>query len=78
MNFVYDPKVAAEIDDYVNYICPVKGPTKVLREDATRRSAKNPLIFPTTEMLDASSTRSIRRRSQPDYKPSSGRSVLGA
>src|SRR5207302_6760638 len=25
MHFVYDPKIAAEIEDYVNYICPVAG-----------------------------------------------------
>ena len=25
MNFVYDPKVAAQIEAYVNYICPVEG-----------------------------------------------------
>ena len=25
MNFVYDPKIAAQIEAYVNYICPVEG-----------------------------------------------------
>ena len=25
MNYVYDPKIAAEVEDYVNYICPVDG-----------------------------------------------------
>ena len=30
MNYVYDPKIAAQIEDYVNYICPVKGADKVL------------------------------------------------
>ncbi len=33
MNFVYDPKIAAQIEDYVNYICPVVGAKEVLRED---------------------------------------------
>src|SRR5437764_2145196 len=51
MNFVYDPKIAAEIEDYVNYICPVLGAKAVLlKEDPA--VAKNTLIFPTKEMLD--------------------------
>jgi spermidine/putrescine transport system substrate-binding protein len=51
MNFVYDPKIAAEIADYVNYISPVVGAKAVLlKEDPA--IAKNTLIFPTKEMLD--------------------------
>jgi len=51
MNYVYDPKVAAKIEDYVNYICPVLGAKAVLlKEDPA--VAKNELIFPTKEMLD--------------------------
>jgi spermidine/putrescine transport system substrate-binding protein len=50
MNFVYDPKIAAEIADYVNYISPVLGAKAVLlKEDPA--VAKNTLIFPTKEML---------------------------
>ena len=50
MNFVYDPKIAAQIADYVNYISPVLGAKAVLlKEDPA--IAKNTLIFPTTEML---------------------------
>jgi spermidine/putrescine transport system substrate-binding protein len=50
MNFVYDPKVAAEIEDWVNYICPVEGAKdELLKIDPG--VAKNPLIFPTEEML---------------------------
>ena len=50
MNFVYDPKIAAQIADYVNYISPVLGAKAVLlKEDPA--IAKNELIFPTTEML---------------------------
>jgi spermidine/putrescine transport system substrate-binding protein len=51
MNYVYDPKVAALIEDYVNYICPVKGAKEEL-EKLDPDVAKNPLIFPTQEMLD--------------------------
>jgi spermidine/putrescine transport system substrate-binding protein len=50
MNFVYDPKVAAEIEDWVNYICPVEGARdELLKLDPD--VAKNPLIFPTEDML---------------------------
>jgi spermidine/putrescine transport system substrate-binding protein len=51
MNYVYDPKVAAKIEAYVNYICPVKGAKEELQKsDPT--VAKNTLIFPTQKMLD--------------------------
>jgi spermidine/putrescine transport system substrate-binding protein len=50
MNFVYDPKVAAEIEAWINYICPVEG----AKEEMTKLDpalAKNTNIFPTEEML---------------------------
>jgi spermidine/putrescine transport system substrate-binding protein len=50
MNFVYDPKIAAQIAAYVNYITPVKG----AKEAAAKLDpdlAKNPLIFPDEETL---------------------------
>ncbi|HJQ49777.1 MAG TPA: spermidine/putrescine ABC transporter substrate-binding protein [Gaiellaceae bacterium] len=51
MNFVYEPKIAAEIEDYVNYVCPVLGAKEALiKEDPA--IANNPLIFPTKQMLD--------------------------
>jgi spermidine/putrescine transport system substrate-binding protein len=50
MNFVYDPKIAAQIADYVNYISPVLGTKAVLLKDDPA-VAKNTLIFPTKEML---------------------------
>lgn len=42
MNFVYRPKIAAQIEAYVNYICPVKG----AKEEIDPELAANPLIFP--------------------------------
>ena len=51
MNFVYDPHVAALIEDYVNYICPVVGAKEVLLK-GDPSIAKNTLIFPTKAMLD--------------------------
>lgn len=49
INFVYDPKIAAQTEDYIYYVCPVKGADaeiKVLDPGAE----SNPLIFPTAEM----------------------------
>jgi spermidine/putrescine transport system substrate-binding protein len=51
MNFVYDPKIAAQIEAYVNYICPVKGAkAEMLKIDPAL--AKNELIFPSKKVLD--------------------------
>jgi spermidine/putrescine transport system substrate-binding protein len=50
MNFVYDPKIAAQIAAYVNYVSPVKG----AREEAMKidkKLAANTLIFPDDETL---------------------------
>jgi spermidine/putrescine transport system substrate-binding protein len=46
INFVYDPVVAAQIEDYVYYVCPVKGAdVEIKKLDPGAES--NPLIFPT-------------------------------
>jgi spermidine/putrescine transport system substrate-binding protein len=50
MNFYYEPKIAAQVEDYVNYICPVAGADKVL-EKSDPAVAHNTLIFPTAQML---------------------------
>jgi spermidine/putrescine transport system substrate-binding protein len=50
MNFVYDPRIAAQIEAYVNYICPVEG----AREEMVSIDpsiAENELIFPSEETL---------------------------
>ena len=50
MNFVYDPKIAAQIAAYINYVSPVKG----AKEEAAKidpKLADNPLIFPDEETL---------------------------
>jgi len=48
INYVYDPKVQADIAEYVNFVTPVKGVREILakRDPAL---AKNPLIFPSEE-----------------------------
>ena len=45
MNFVYDPKIAAQIAAYVNYVTPVKGAKDVLLKTDSEL-ANNQLIFP--------------------------------
>jgi spermidine/putrescine transport system substrate-binding protein len=51
MNFVYDPKVAAQIEAYVNYICPVEGAKEEIAK-IDQSLASNPLIFPDAATLD--------------------------
>jgi spermidine/putrescine transport system substrate-binding protein len=45
MDYVYRPAVAAQIEAYVNYICPVKGAKEELAK-LDPALAENPLIFP--------------------------------
>jgi spermidine/putrescine transport system substrate-binding protein len=45
INFVYDPKIAAQIEDYVYYVCPVKGADVEIKK-LDKSAATNPLIFP--------------------------------
>ena len=50
IDFVYRPEIAAQIEAWVNYICPVKG----AREELIKIDAdlgNNVLIFPTEDML---------------------------
>lgn len=50
IDFYYDPKVAAEVAAYVNFICPVTG-AKEEMEKIDPSLVDNPLIFPTQEDL---------------------------
>jgi spermidine/putrescine transport system substrate-binding protein len=50
MNYVYDPKVAAQLAAYINYVTPVKGAKEELAK-TDPETAKNELIFPTEETL---------------------------
>jgi spermidine/putrescine transport system substrate-binding protein len=50
MNYVYDPKIAAQIAAVVNYFCPVKGAKEVL-EKTDPETAGNTLIFPDEKTL---------------------------
>jgi spermidine/putrescine transport system substrate-binding protein len=48
MNFVYDPKVQADIAEWVNYVTPVEGVQEILRK-RDPELADNELIFPSEE-----------------------------
>jgi spermidine/putrescine transport system substrate-binding protein len=64
MNYVYDPEVAAQVAEYVNYITPVPGAQEIVSQhaddaeaegdqetaDYLRAVAESPLVFPTEEM----------------------------
>ncbi len=53
MNYYYDPKVAAEVAAYVQYICPVAGAQEAITA-IDPALAENPWIFPTSALLDNS------------------------
>ncbi len=50
MNFCYDPKIAAQIANYVYYVSPVKGAdVEIAKLDP--EAAKNPLLFPPADVV---------------------------
>jgi spermidine/putrescine transport system substrate-binding protein len=50
MNYVYDPKIAAQTEAYIYYVSPVKGADEEIKKlDDT--AADNPLLFPTPEVV---------------------------
>jgi spermidine/putrescine transport system substrate-binding protein len=50
INYYYDPAVMAQVEDYVNYISPVKGSKEILlKSDPT--VANNELIFPSAATM---------------------------
>ena len=64
MDFVYDPKIAAQIEAYVNYICPVEGAKdEMLKIDPRSR---------TTISSSPTRRRSRRSRSSTRKRPTTG------
>jgi spermidine/putrescine transport system substrate-binding protein len=65
MNYLYEPEVAAQVAEWVNYITPVPGAQEIVLQHADdadaegdtetaeylRAVAESPLVFPTDEML---------------------------
>ncbi len=51
MNFYYEPKTAAEVADWVNYVCPVPAARQVIAKQIDDPDVANsPLVFPTAAM----------------------------
>ncbi len=50
MNYYYDPKVAAQLAAWVNYICPVEGAQDEMKK-IDKSLVDNPLIFPTSDFM---------------------------
>ena len=76
MNFVYDPKIAAEIELGISYVCPVKGADKVLLK-SNPEIAKNPLIFPSAATLARLHQNDPKALFNVDYK-TKWQKLLGA
>jgi spermidine/putrescine transport system substrate-binding protein len=76
MNFVYDPKIQAQIAAYVNYVPPVKGTREELAK-TDPETAKNTLIFPNDEMLSEVHSFSGEALNNEDYIQK-WQTVLGA
>ena len=67
MNFVYDPKIAAELALGAGYISSVKG----VREEAAKldpNAGDNTLVFPTDEMFSQMHQNDPTMFSNPDYE----------
>jgi spermidine/putrescine transport system substrate-binding protein len=75
MNFFYDPKVAAEVAAYVNYITPVKG-TKEAITEIDPALAENPLIFPPPDVLENLHEFSAEAIENPEFQEQ-WQSVIG-
>jgi spermidine/putrescine transport system substrate-binding protein len=50
MDYVYDPKIAAQIANWVYYVSPVKGADEEIKK-LDPEAAANPLLFPTPEVV---------------------------
>ena len=77
MDYYYDPKVAAEVAAWVNYICPVQGAQEEMKK-IDPELAKGPWIFPTDELLDNSYIFvSLSAEEETQYNDAFGRVVQG-
>jgi spermidine/putrescine transport system substrate-binding protein len=76
MNFVYDPKIAAEIEAWVNYICPVVGAKEEIAK-IDPSLAKNPQIFPDEATLSQVKLFDAEAADKPDFKEKF-QAVIGA
>ncbi|MFN8125048.1 MAG: spermidine/putrescine ABC transporter substrate-binding protein [Candidatus Nanopelagicales bacterium] len=77
MNYYYEPKVAAEVAAYVNYVCPVQGAQEEMKK-IDPELAKSEWIFPTEELLNNSYVfRPLTPEEQAEYSEAFGRVIQG-
>ena len=50
MDFVYDPKIAAQVADWIYYVSPVKGAADEIKA-LDPGAESNPLLFPTDDIV---------------------------
>jgi len=67
MNFYYQPKIAAMVEEVVSYVCPVRGANQALLK-ADPKAARNTLIFPTQQMLSRLHIIDPTALVNPDYQ----------
>jgi len=67
MDFVYRPEIAAQIEAYVNFICPVEGAREEMLA-IDEEIANNPLIFPTEDMLANVKQFDTEAADNPEFK----------
>ena len=77
MDYYYDPKVAAEVAAWVNFICPVQG-AQAEMEKIDKDLANSPWIFPTDEILsDAYVFAPLTPEQDVQYSDEFGRVISG-
>ena len=77
MNYVYEPKVQAQIEDYVNYGPPVKGVQQILAK-MDPPLAKSPLLFPDAKTLQRARTFKELAPADEDKLNNAFQRVIGA
>jgi spermidine/putrescine transport system substrate-binding protein len=76
MNFVYDPKIAAQLAAYIAYVSPVKGAKEEARK-LDPKLADNPLVFPDDETLSKTVIFDSKALNNQDYNEQ-WQSLIGA
>ncbi len=77
INYVYDPEVAADIAEYVNYITPVDGAKEVLAKKDPKL-ANNQLIFPSASYTaDCSNQPSLDAADEQEIEQAFERAITG-
>ena len=66
MNYVYDPKIAAQLAAGITYVSPVKG-AKVEARRVDPELADNPLVFPDEETLSKVVIFDVKALTNQDY-----------